>query len=77
MIAESGPLLDQDVFVKKVGAAIQVETGDFERFNAWKSPGLVRTVAAKDAGFTLTDDGGKAIEKFEGKVVEQGKAGVR
>jgi hypothetical protein len=36
--AESGPLLEQDCFVKKDGARLRLEKGEFEKFNAWKAP---------------------------------------
>ena len=69
--AESGSLLDQDCFVKQDGARLRLETGEFEKFNAWKAGRKIGDIAAKESGFAVLNDAGKEIETFTGKVIEE------
>lgn len=71
VVAESGPLLGEDFFIKKDGAAIRLEKGTFEKFNGWKSGEKAGSVAGKETGFAVIDDTGKEIERFAGRPIEQ------
>jgi hypothetical protein len=71
--AESGPLLDQDCFVKQDGARIRLEKGEFVKFNAWKAGRRIGEIAAKESGFVVLDEAGMEIETLAGRIVK-GKA---
>jgi hypothetical protein len=71
--AESGPLLDQDCFVKQDGARLRLEKGEFEKFNAWKAGQKIGDIAAKESGFAVLNDAGKEIETLAGKPIEENR----
>lgn len=69
--AESGPLLDQDCFVKQDGARLRLEKGKFEKLNVWKAGRKIGEVAEREKGFAVLDDAGKEIEKLRGNPIEE------
>jgi hypothetical protein len=68
---ESGPLVDQDCFVKQDGARLRLEKGAFDKFNVWKAGLKIGEIAAKEAGFAVLNDAGKEIETLTGKTREE------
>jgi hypothetical protein len=71
IFAESGPLLDQDCFVKQDGARLRLEKGEFERFNAWKAGQKIGEIGARESGFAVLNDAGKEIEALAGKPIQE------
>jgi len=73
VIAVSGPLfvLDEDLFVKKSGDSIVLETGWFHGFNKWDSIRTIGTISPKERGFLVLDDLKDEIPKLAGNVIEK------
>jgi hypothetical protein len=70
MFAESGPLFDQDCFIKRDGARLLLEEGEFLGFNAWKTGQRIGEISANESGFAVINGAGKEIESLVGKPVE-------
>ena len=71
VFAESGLLLNQDLFVKQDGAGLRLEQGEFERFNAWKAGRRIGAIAATKTGFAVLNDVGMEIETLAGRTAEE------
>jgi len=71
IFTESGPLMDQDCFVKQDGARLRLEKGKFKKLNVWKAEENIGEIIAKESGFAVRDDAGKEIELFAGKPVKE------
>ncbi len=69
--AQSGPLLDQDCFVRQDGDRLRLEQGAFEKFNAWKAKKKMGEIVAKEKGFVVLNDSRNEVPEFSGRAVEK------
>lgn len=63
-ILESGGHISTDLFVRKIEGGIQVEAGQFHRFNSWNPTKVVGRVKRKPSSLAVVDPAGIEVPSF-------------